>query len=167
MSLPLCTTKNAMNLRILFFSFCLMVVLRLDAGMVRVTGVIDGRTIVVERAGKPVTVTLAGIELTDEPSARALLQWTLVSQWVMLEQQAGGGAFVYRSPDALFVNRELVMRGLARATLASVEPPQHVTVTYLGTLRGMGVRTPSAAGSGSGKKPPAPPRPSRPRRSRR
>lgn len=157
--------EHAMTLRILFYSFSLLAVLRLDAGMVRVTAVTDGRTIVVEREGKPLTVTLAGIELTDHAGARALLQWTLVSQWVMLEEQQGGGAFVYRSPDALFLNRELVARGMARATLANIEPPRQVPVTYLGTLRGLGVRTPaSAAGSGSA---PSSPTRAKPPRSRR
>lgn len=152
-----------MNLRILFLSL-LLIAVRLDAGMVRVMDVKDGRTIVVERAGKLVNIELAGIELTDGASARTLLQWTLAAQWVMVEEQPNGGAFVYRSPDALFVNRELVARGFARATLAAIEPQQHVAVTYLGTLRGLGVRTASARGTGSGTKPPAPRPPSRSRR---
>ncbi len=160
-----------MNVRILFFLVSLSLVVRLDASMVRVIGVTDGRTLVVERGGAPVQVRLAGIELTDDAGARALMRWTLVSTWVMLDEQPQGGFYVYRSPDALFVNRELVARGLARATLPTIEPPQHVVVTYLGTLRGLGVRAPavrnpSARGSGSGTSAPAPAKRSRSSRRR-
>lgn len=160
-ALPLRITKDAMTVRILFFLVSLWLGLRLDASMVRVLGVVDGQTLVVERGGVQVQAKLAGLALTDEPGARALMQWTLVSKWVMLDQQPGGGFYVYRSPDALFVNRELVARGFARATLPTIEPPQHVVVTYLGTLHGGTARTPSAAGSGSGKTGPAPAKPSR------
>jgi hypothetical protein len=146
--------------------------------MVRVLGVDDGRTLVVESAGETVTVKLAGIVLTDDGGARALLEWTLVSHWVMLEPQPDGGVFVYRSPDALFVNRELVARGFARATLPSIEQQQHVVVTYLGTLspydpgppltraapRKAAPKTPAVRGNGSGTTRPSPARPSRPRR---
>jgi hypothetical protein len=160
-----------MTYRIFFFLMTLLAGLRLEASMVRVTGVVDGQTLVVEREGSPVSVKLAGIALTDGPGARVLLEWTLVSRWVMLEQQAGGGFFVYRSPDALFVNRELVARGFARATLPSIEPAQHVVVTYLGTLSGVevrsGARSRGEAGSGSDTTRPAPPKPSRPRRRRK
>lgn len=155
-----------MTVRILFFLVFLSLMVRLDASMVRVLGVTDGRTLIVERGGVPVQVRLAGIELTDDASARALMRWTIVSTWVMLDEQPGGGFYVYRSPDALFVNRELVARGLARATLPTIEPHQHVVVTYLGTLRGLGVRvpsvrTPSAPGTRSGTSAPAPAKPSR------
>jgi hypothetical protein len=155
--------------------------LRLEASMVRVLGVDDGQTLVVQGAGEVVTVKLAGIVLTDDGGARALLQWTLVSNWVMLEPQPDGGFFVYRSPDALFVNRELVARGFARATLPSIEPQQHVVVTYLGTLsagdsgthrrtaalREAALRTPAVRETGSGTTGPSPARPSRPRRRRK
>lgn len=154
-----------MTVRILFFLVSLSLVVRLDASMVRVLGVTDGRTLVVERGGAQVTVKLAGIALTDDLNARRLMEWTLVSRWVMLKEQPGGGVYAYRSPDALFVNRELVSRGFARATLPTIEPQQHVVVTYLGTLRGMGLRTSSAPGTGSGTSAQAPAKPSRsPRR---
>jgi hypothetical protein len=156
-----------MKVRIFFFLVSLSLGLRLDASMVRVVGVVDGQTLVVEQRGAQVQAKLAGIVLTDEFQARALMQWTLVSKWVMLDEQPGGGFYVYRSPDALFVNRELVARGFARATLPTIEPVQHVVVTYLGTLRGgaarsaESVRSPSAPGNGSGKTDPSPARPSR------
>lgn len=123
-----------MNFRIFFLAVCLTLTLRLDAGMARVIGIHDERTLVVERGGVRGHVTLAGVSITDAPSARALLQWTLAASWVMVEEQRDGGAFVYRSPDALFINRELVLRGFARATLPDIEPRSHVTVTYLGKL---------------------------------
>ncbi len=156
-----------MTVRILFFLVSLSLVVRLDAAMVRVVGVTDGQTLVVERGGAQVQVKLAGIALIDERNAQALMEWTLVSTWVMLDEQPGGGFYVYRSPDALFVNRELVARGFARATLPTIEPRQHVVVTYLGSLRGMGLRIPSAPGTGSGKSAPAPAKPSRPPRRRK
>ena len=156
-----------MKSRIFFFLVSLSLVVRLDASMVRVLGVTDGRTLVVERGGAQVTVQLAGIELIDDANARALMRWTLVSSWVMLDKQPDGGFYVYRSPDALFVNRELVARGFARATLPTIEPVQHVVVTYLGTLRGLGVRSPSAGGTGSDRSAPAPAKPSRPPRRRK
>lgn len=169
-----------MTYRIFFFLISLSLVLRLDASMVRVIGVADGQTLVVERGGTEMQVKLAGIRITDDDSARSLMQWTLVSTWVMLEEQPGG-FFVYRSPDALFVNRELVARGFARATLPSIEPSQHVVVTYLGTietdvsgarrrgaeLREGSAKSPTVRGTDSGAKRPAPAKPSRPRRRRK
>ncbi len=159
-----------MNYRHIVLIVTFFFALRLEGAMVRVTGVEDARTLVVERNGKPERVTLAGVAITDDASARALLEWTLVSRWVSLEE-ASGGHFVYRSPDALFVNRELVLRGFARATLPGIEPVSHVPVTYLGTLnppapsRAPAVR--SAAGSRSGSAPSSRPSTSRSRPPRR
>jgi hypothetical protein len=155
---------------ILFSLITLLVSLRLDAAMVRVTGVTDGQTIVVERGGVAVAVKLAGIKVIDDEGARALLRWTIGSSWVMLEEQADGGHFVYRSPDGLFLNRELVARGFARATLPAIEPQTHVVVTYLGTLYAPGPRpakTPAASGTSSERTSRSPARPSRPRRRRK
>jgi len=145
--------------------------------MVRVTGIEDAHTIVVEDAGIRQRVTLGGVVITDAGAAKTLLEWTLVSRWVMLEQR-GSAYFVYRSPDALFVNRELVARGYARASMQEVEPETHLIVTYLGVIDPPAVRRPSekkvppkaavrpapARGSGSAptRRPPA--RPSRRRR---
>ena len=127
------------------------IALRVEGGMVRVTGVLDGRTLL---AGER-RIPLAGVAVTDEKSARTLLEWTVASRWVMVED-APGGQFVYRSPDALFVNRELVTRGYAKATLPEIEPASTLIVTYLGTINPPAasaapvVRTEPAAGSGSG-----------------
>ncbi|MDQ3281260.1 MAG: hypothetical protein M3Q69_07585 [Acidobacteriota bacterium] len=107
--------------------------IRAHAGMVRVVTVENGNTITVEREGVRSSVTLAGITITDEAAAKSLLEWTITATWVMAEP-VRGGAFIYRSPDALFLNRELVTRGFARATMHGIEPESHVPVTYLGTL---------------------------------
>jgi endonuclease YncB( thermonuclease family) len=161
---------------ILFSLITLVVSLRLDAAMVRVTGVTDGQTLVVERAGVAVPVKLAGIQVIDDQGARALLRWTTGSSWVMLDEQPGGGHFVYRSPDGMFLNRELVARGFARATLPAIEPPTHVVVTYLGTLYAPGpppvktpavAKNPAASGTGSARSSRSPARPSPSRRRRK
>lgn len=155
---------------ILFSLITLLVSLRLDAAMVRVTGVTDGQTLVVERGGVAVPVKLAGIQVIDDQGARSLLRWTVGSAWVMLEEQPDGGYFVYRSPDALFLNRELVARGFARAMLPAIEPQTHVAVTYLGTLYAPGPpppKTPAVSGTGSARSSRSPARPSPSRRRRK
>ena len=110
----------------------ILFVLRVDAAMVRVVDVRDGRTLVVERNGSRETVHLAGVVILDEARATELLRWNVLSTWVMVEAHASGGHLVYRSPDALFVNRELVLRGYARATEFGIEPDRNLAVTYLG-----------------------------------
>jgi hypothetical protein len=159
-----------MTLRIFVTLFFLCLAVRAEAAMVRVIEVLDGRTIVVDRGGSRTNVTLAGIAITDPTGARTLLEWALARTWVMLEEQKGGGAFVYRSPDALFLNQELVLRGFARATMTGVEPVSHVPITYLGQLNLSGtqpmVEAPATAkprsGSGTRRRSPAkPPRSAR------
>jgi hypothetical protein len=155
---------------ILFSLITLLVSLRLDAAMVRVTGVTDGQTLVVDRGGVAVTVKLAGIQIVDQEGARSLLRWTAGTSWVMLDEQPDGGHFVYRSPDGLFLNRELVARGFARATLPGIEAPTNVVVTYLGTLFAPGpppAKTPAATGTGSARSSRSPARPSPSRRRRK
>jgi hypothetical protein len=140
-----------MNYRHILLIVTLFIALRAEGAMVRVTAVENGRTLVVERNGKTERVTLAGVTITDETSARTMLEWTLTSRWVSLEETAGG-QLVYRSPDALFVNRELVLRGFARATLPGIEPTSHVPVTYLGTLDLPGTRPAPAVKSATAAK---------------
>ena len=101
--------------------------------MFRVLGVTDGHTITIDRAGVPTKITLAGIEVTDEARARDLLTWSLASSWVLIEK-TDDAALVYRSPDALFMNRELVVRGYARATNPALDPHTQLAVTYLGII---------------------------------
>jgi hypothetical protein len=144
-----------MNIRTMAMGLVCALALGADAAMVRVTAVADGRTLL---AGER-RIALAGVAVTDEKGARTLLEWTVVSRWVMVEE-AAGGYLVYRSPDALFVNRELVTRGFARATLPDIEPASTLIVTYLGTINPPAaaappapeVRTESASGSGSGRR---------------
>jgi len=112
----------------------LLFAIRLDAAMVRVIDVQDGRTIVIDRNGSREAIRLAGVAVVDETRAADLLRWNVVSTWVLLEPHASGGFLVFRSPDALFVNRELVLRGYARATEHAIEPERNLNVTYLGEL---------------------------------
>lgn len=102
--------------------------------MVRVIAVVDGRTLLVDRGGTTSAVVLGGIVITDPAAAKTLLEWNASTRWVMVESQKDGGSFVYRSPDALFLNRELVLQGFARATVREVAPESHVIVTYLGRV---------------------------------
>jgi endonuclease YncB( thermonuclease family) len=118
----------------LIFSILIFIAIRVDAGMVRVVDVIDGHTLIIERNGSRETVQLAGIAITDEARAADLLRWNVLSTWVMLEPHPDGAYLAYRSPDALFVNRELVARGYARATTFGIEAPRNLVVTYLGTI---------------------------------
>lgn len=168
------------HLRVLFgFLF----VLPLQAEMVRVTSVQDGRTIVVERNGRQEALQLAGIAVLDDLQAAELLRWSLADAWVLIEPHADGGVLVWRSPDALFANRELVLRGYARATRRGIEPERKLMVTYLGKLNppllpigtatstGRGTSSPRTSAKapskprGSGKTP-SKPRPSAPSRRR-
>lgn len=93
--------------------------------MVRVIEVVDGRTIVViDEAGKHSTITMDGVAFGDAESAEAAahLRRLVFGQWVLVEQ----GGFVYRSPDALFVNAEMSRRpwrGVPRFVyLGTVDP---------------------------------------------
>jgi len=108
--------------------------LRAEAAMVRVIGIENGHTITIDERGTRVSVRLGGVAITDELRARELLRWTIGNAWVMLERAADDMALVYRSPDALFINRELVLRGCARATLPGIEPENRPAVTYLGEI---------------------------------
>ena len=126
-----------------------------SAAMVRVVEVQDARTLLIERDGKRESLTLAGVAITDDANAAQLLRWTLRDAWVFTEN-----GLVYRSPDALFINRELVTRGYARATQHGIEPESHLIVTYLGevnapapsALSGQPIRT----GSGTSRRSSAP-----------
>ena len=96
--------------------------------MVRVVRIADASTIVVERDGVQSPVPLAGIEITDHDHAIAFLTWTIGSSWVMIDNGQ-----VYRSPDALLINAELVKKGYARFT-SPVAPGDHTRIVYLGEL---------------------------------
>lgn len=74
----------------------------------------DGHTIVVRRDGIDERVQLANVFLApeDEPAAREFLERRLGGKWVYVEE-----GNVYRSPDALFINRELAYRAFAAPQL--------------------------------------------------
>jgi hypothetical protein len=111
------------------FVFIFLIAVSVQAApMFRVVKVVDPATIIVEREGVRSEVRLAGIEITDRNNAFASLSWTLASSWVMIEDGR-----VYRSPDALFVNEELVRKGFARWSESAVPSPRVATV-YLGEL---------------------------------
>jgi hypothetical protein len=80
--------------------------------VVRVT---DSRTIVVAHLGGPEqNVHLSNVEIPaqDEMAAREFIQETLAGTFVYVEDGK-----VYRSPDALFLNRELAYGAYASSTL--------------------------------------------------
>lgn len=83
--------------------------------MLRVVGVKDAQTLIVDRNGVAAEVQLAGIAIppSEREMAKAFLRDTLLSAWVMVESDATG-AYVYRSPDALYVNGELARRAYTR-----------------------------------------------------
>lgn len=93
--------------------------------MVRVLDVVDGRTmVVIDEAGKHSTVVLGNVAVADDESAAATahLRRLVLGQWVLVES----GGFVYRSPDALFVNAEMSRRpwrGVPRFVYLGVVDP--------------------------------------------
>lgn len=131
---------------------------QMDAAMVRVLEVQDGRTVVVESNGQRETIRLAGVSIVDEASAATLLRWTVGTSWILAEPQPGGEHFVFRSPDALFVNRELVLRGYARATQHGIEPESNLRVTYLGEVDPAADRPSVSPAPRSSPRPPRKPR---------
>jgi hypothetical protein len=100
-----------------FSAIFLFVALPLSAApMQRVARVIDSRTIALENG---TTVTLRGVDIppADEAVAAEYLRSLLGHNWVLVEN-----GDVYRSPDALYVNGQLI-------THVYRNPPH---MTYLG-----------------------------------
>ncbi|HEX8171724.1 MAG TPA: hypothetical protein VF824_14400 [Thermoanaerobaculia bacterium] len=147
----------------------LLFIVMLHAAMLRVAGIENGATLLVERDGAIQRVMLGGVAITDELHARELLRWAVGASWVLLEDDGRGAALVYRSPDALFVNRELVLRGYARATAPGIEPEHRLAVTYLGEVNPPATSPATAprSGSGTSRRSPAPPSTRAPARRRR
>ena len=79
-----------------------------NAGMVRFVRAVDGQTIVVDRNGTQVVVTLDGVNVQpeDQTAARTFLERELAGKWLLVEN-----GNVYRSPDTLFVNGAMRQRG--------------------------------------------------------
>jgi len=82
--------------------------------MARFSKVIDSRTIVVERAGgtEVVHLTNVAVPAADEQAARDYLTEKLTGSYVYVEN-----GNVYRSPDALFINRELAYGAYASSSV--------------------------------------------------
>ena len=82
--------------------------------MAKFSKVIDSKTIVVERIDGNEVVHLTNVDIPaeDEQAARDYLQQTLEGTYVYVENGK-----VYRSPDALFINRELAFGAYAAPTL--------------------------------------------------
>lgn len=76
--------------------------------------VIDSRTIVVERIDATEVVHLTNVDVPaqDEQAARDYLTAKLTGSYVYVENGK-----VYRSPDALFINRELAFGAYASPSL--------------------------------------------------
>jgi hypothetical protein len=104
------------------------------AAMVRVVSIEKGPLLVVDNNGERETIRLAGVSVTEELAARELLRWTIDGSWLMIERDPAGGYLAWRSPDALFINRELVLRGFATATAPGILPEPRPIVTYLGVI---------------------------------
>jgi endonuclease YncB( thermonuclease family) len=101
------------------------------APMGKVVRVIDGRTVVVDLAGTQLPVRLAGIEIPQgsdpagrsyESIARQFLEKELLTRFVLFEydptlartdSDGRAVAQLYRSPDAVFVAREMIRSGIA------------------------------------------------------
>jgi hypothetical protein len=107
--------------------------------MYRVIRVAGPSALIVERDNVQSEVRLTGIEIIDAPRAVDYLTWTVGSSWVMVDK-----GFVYRSPDALFINEELIRKGYARPGESSSLGSPRVPATYLGELD-LGVRPPARA----------------------
>ena len=82
--------------------------------MARFSKVIDSRTIVVERIDGTEVVHLTNVNIPaeDEQAVRDYLTEKLTGSYVYVEN-----GNVYRSPDALFINRELAYGAYAAASL--------------------------------------------------
>lgn len=118
-------STTRMRLRIFFVFF--LAASAQAAPMYRVVRIAGPAAIVVEREGVQSEVRFADIEIIDARNAVACLSWTIGSSWVMIENGR-----VYRSPDALLINDELVRKGFARRTAGS--PGFQTPATYLGDL---------------------------------
>lgn len=120
------TTANVMkNAIVLIALISLFPLTATAAPMLRVVGVTSAHTIVVDRNGIAAELHLAGVTINpnDEAAAIDFLRSKLVGSWVLVETDAAGGSYVYRSPDSLFVNG-----ALSQGTF--LEP--HTKMTYLG-----------------------------------
>lgn len=108
---------NDMNRWIAFFFVAtLLASTPASASMIRAAGAADRQTILLEGGS---TLRLRGVDLPpdEEPEAREYLQRLVAGLWIYVENGE-----VYRSPDALFINGEMVRRAWKSGT----------KMTYLG-----------------------------------
>jgi hypothetical protein len=90
-------------------ALCLFLGWRAFGAMFRVVTVRDSRTIVVAGAdGVQRSVVLRGVEVPPELEAEAVAHLRRIAErtWVLVEN----GGDVYRSPDVLFINGEMMRR---------------------------------------------------------
>lgn len=123
--------------------------------MVRVVSVRNARTIVVDNRGIAAEVALAQVVIppAEEAAAAAYLRDTLTGAWVMVETDARGQSYVYRSPDSMFING-----ALSRRAYATRNAPQMI---YLGEVMPGPRRAETPPRTVAVKKVPPPPRPHR------
>lgn len=85
----------------------------------RVTAIVDGRTLAVQSSQQSMTVRLAGIEAPD-PAATAMLHRLTENRSIDIEELSGADGqltgYVYRRPDGLFINVEMIHAGFATAS---------------------------------------------------
>ena len=76
--------------------------------MVRFVRAVDGQTIVIDRDGTQIAVTLTGVSVQpeDQAAARTFLEHELTGRWLLVEN-----GNVWRSPDTWFVNGAMQQRG--------------------------------------------------------
>jgi hypothetical protein len=106
-----------MDMRSIIFSiFILQAAAAFAVPMYRVVDVRDAQTLIIDRNGVAAEVRLAGVLVapSEQPLAVTWLRDTLVSHWAMVEN-GPDGAYIYRSPDALYVNGEIARRAYANA----------------------------------------------------
>jgi len=116
--------------------------------MSRVVAVTDSRTIVVETDGARSTVALKGVVVAaeEETAAADFLRRLVSGAWVLVEH-----GDVYRSPDALYVNAEMVRRAWRTAAnmrylgesgpgVAAAAPGRRRPRAGAATLQGASVR---------------------------
>jgi hypothetical protein len=122
--------------------------------MLRVIAVKNARTLVVDNRGVAAEITLGQVVIppAEEDAAAAYLRNTLTGAWVMVETDVRGAAYVYRSPDALFINGELARRAYLGWT---------VPMIYLGEVMPGPRRAEPALRAVKAKPMPPPPRPHR------
>ena len=129
--------------------------------MVRVVDVKDARTLIVDRGGVRSELRLGDVIIPpgEEAAAIEFLRGKVVEHYVMVEAGIHGDAYVYRSPDALFINGELLRRAYlqkgTKMTIVGESSPGPERATRGET------RSPAPAPA------PAPPRPRRSTRRRK